>query len=65
MCEILEQRDDGTMFFVDDKSGFEITNPFLSTCGRFDVDPVEQYDIDLETPKHMVEVNGCLGLEDL
>lgn len=63
MCAILEQRDDGAMFFVDDKSGFEITNPFLSTCGRFDVIPSEQYDIDLETAKFVARTNGCLQVD--
>ena len=65
MCTILEHKDDGTMFFVDEKSGFEIVNPFLSTCGRFDVDPTEQYDIDLETAKDMVAVNGSIRMPDL
>lgn len=31
------------MVFLDEQSGTWITNPFLSTCERFEVDPVEQY----------------------
>jgi hypothetical protein len=34
-----------------------ITNPFISSCGRFDVDPVEEYQIPLEAAKLMLSIN--------
>lgn len=50
--------------FVDVKSDIEITDPFVSTCGRFEVDPVEAYDVDVETAIHMAQANGSLAVED-
>lgn len=41
-----------------------ITDPFVSSCGRFEVDPVATYDVDEETAKAIVSQNGCLRIED-
>lgn len=62
MCKNIEWTEtlDGRLAFIDKKSGFVITNPFLSTCERFDVDPLEAYDVDVETAKDMVAINGAL-----
>ncbi len=67
MCKNIEwtETEDGRLAFVDKKSGILIVNPFESTCGRFDVDPVEAYDVDVETAKDMVIFNGSIRIDML
>lgn len=56
---------EGQLAFVDEKSGVEIVNPLVSTCGRFDVDPTEAYDIDEANAVRLAQRNGFLEVVDL
>lgn len=38
-----------------------ISNPFLSECGRFDVDPVETYGLSLQDATELVRLNTLIA----
>lgn len=44
---------------------FEITNPLISECGRFEVDPVETYGISLVLATALAHLNETLLAEGL
>ena len=39
---------------------FEITNPFISECGRFDVNPIEYYGLTQEQVSQLTIANNIL-----
>lgn len=39
-------------------NGTEIIDPYLSECGRFDVDPVAYYGIDAATAQALTDLNN-------
>ena len=49
--------------FADVKSGCFIYNPFLSSCGRFEVDPTEAYGISKDLADSLCSLNRTIGLD--
>lgn len=49
--------EDGNVGFYDPKSGCFITDPTRSSCGRFEVDPQKQYDVDEDVVAMLVDID--------
>lgn len=63
--------------FLQEKSDVIITNPLKSSCGRFEVDPQEEYGLSPDNVKDLAAINkqvrqaaedavnaGCISLQD-
>lgn len=59
----VEVDEDGNVGFYDPKSGCFITDPSLSSCGRFEVDPQLQYDVDPDVVAMIGNVDDSENLD--
>lgn len=47
--------------FLDHSSGVFITDPYMSSCGRFAVDPVKEYYLPKREADRLVALNKSIG----
>ena len=53
--------EEGQLGFTDQTSGVRITDPRLSSCGRFAVEP-STYGMDEDEVRNMIELNGLIEI---